>query len=228
MTARRRAGAPRRGALSRRTGEILAFIRSTQRRCGAPPTVREIGEHCGIRSTNGVHYHLSLLERERWILRRPGRARGIALLEGGARPRFDLPAAGGAPRISRPAGIPILGRIAAGGPLFAAEQVEGRLGAESLARLGPDFALRIQGTSMSGAGILPGDLVLVRQDPEPRDGEIVVALIGDEATVKRLAREPGRVLLKPENPDFEPIVVDASSPPLRFLGRVVGVYRELG
>ncbi|MBM3318502.1 MAG: repressor LexA, partial [Candidatus Eisenbacteria bacterium] len=124
-------------------------------------------------------------------------------------------------------GVPILGRVAAGGPLLAAENIEGHFDAGRLARLGGDFALRIQGESMRGAGILPGDIVLVRSDPEPGDGEIVVALIGDEATVKRFRREPGRVVLQPENPDYAPLVLDESSPPLRILGRVVGVYREL-
>jgi len=103
----------------------------------------------------------------------------------------------------------------------------GHLDGDSLARLGCDFALRVQGTSMIGAGILPGDLVLVRRDSAPPDGGIVVALIGDEATVKRLFREPGRVVLQAENPDFPPIVIDASSPPARILGRVMGVYREM-
>lgn len=207
--------------LAPRTGEILAYIRRTQSLLGAPPTVREIAAHFGIRSTNGVDYHLARLERQRLILRRRGRARGITLPaqpERSARGRRAFPD-------SR--ALPILGRIAAGGPLLAAENLEGSLDAGTLLRARPDFALRVQGESMRGAGILPGDLVLVQRDADPRDGEIVVALIGDEATVKRIYRERDRVVLRPENPDFEPIRIDESSPPLRLLGRVVGVYREM-
>jgi repressor LexA len=125
------------------------------------------------------------------------------------------------------AGIPILGRISAGGPLFAQENIEGRLGVEQLMRSQPDFALRVQGDSMRDAGILPGDVVLVRRTPDPHDGEIVVALIGDEATIKRLRRLRDRVELRPENPAYAPIIVTPESPPLRILGRVVGVYREM-
>ena len=106
-------------------------------------------------------------------------------------------------------------------------RVEGHVvDAERIARGGSDFALRVTGESMRDAGILPGDIVLVRQDPEPRNGEIVVAMIGDETTVKRFERQRGEIRLVPENPEFAPLIVTASSPTLRILGRVVGVYRE--
>jgi len=231
-------------SLPARTREIYAFIVHRQAAEGAPPTLREIGRRFGIRSTNGVHYHLQLLARAGWIRKRSARARGIRLGPrgpragwgmGGSRGReqsrstlqtsgADMVAAGDlAPPRS---GIPILGRIAAGGPVLAPEHVEGCLDAERIARGGSDFALRVTGESMRDAGILPGDIVLVRQDPEPRNGEIVVAMIGDETTVKRFERQRGEIRLVPENPEFAPLIVTASSPTLRILGRVVGVYRE--
>jgi repressor LexA len=193
--------------LSPKRREILAFIRRVQSTQGAPPTLREIGERFGILSTNGVRYHLDCLERAGAIQRRPGRARGIGL----PRPR-----------------VPILGRIAAGEPVFAAESAEGAFDPSLMSRNPPDFALRVRGDSMRDAGILEGDLVLVRRDPSPRNGEIVVAMIGDEATVKRFFREKRQIVLRPENPHFKPITVTETSPELQILGRVVGVYRDIG
>jgi len=193
--------------LSPKGREILAFIRRVQTTQGAPPTLREIGERFGIRSTNGVRYHLDCLERSGAIQRRPGRARGIGL----PRPR-----------------VPILGRIAAGEPVFAAESAEGAIDPDLLSHARPDFALRVRGDSMRDAGILEGDLVLVRRDPAPRNGEIVVAMIGDETTVKRFFRERRQIVLRPENPRFKPITVTEASPELQILGRVVGVYRDIG
>jgi repressor LexA len=194
--------------LSPRAREILAFIVRTQSASGAPPTLREIGARFRIRSTNGVRYHIDRLEREGALRRRPGRARGLT------------PARG--------AGIPILGRIAAGDPVAADENRDGVFDLARLERARPDFALRVSGESMRDAGILDGDLVLVRRDPSPRDGEIVVARIGEETTVKRFFREKRRVVLKPENPAFSPITVTETSPELQILGRVVGVIREIG
>jgi repressor LexA len=214
--------------LAERTREILAYIESTQQREGAPPTLREIGRRFGIRSTNGVHYHLEVLAREGLIRRMPGRARGIALPKvSGANAPARAPSASRRPGPRALERLPILGRIAAGGPLFAQENVEGHMDLEALMRSRPEFALRVQGDSMRDAGILAGDVVMVRSDPDPRDGEIVVALIGDEATVKRFFRKRGGIVLQPENPAYEPIQVTPDSPTLRILGRVVGVYREL-
>jgi repressor LexA len=243
MPVRARQRSPRTD-ISTRAQAILAFIESTQQNQGAPPTLREIGQRFGIRSTNGVHYHLELLAREGLIRRTRNRARGIALPKAGrayAHADALAHAPGHAPALTpdapRRAGsharplplerLPILGRIAAGGPLFAEENVEGHMDLESLMRSRPEFALRVQGDSMRDAGILAGDVVMVRPDPDPRDGEIVVALIGDEATVKRFFRKRGAIVLQPENPAYEPIEVTPDSPTLRILGRVVGVYREL-
>ncbi len=201
-----------------RAGEILSYIVRFQAEHGAPPTVREIGDRFGIRSTNGVSYYLDVLEKEGAIRRRRGRARGIEL-------RADL--------ISSPAeeetdnGIPILGGIAAGGPVVSEENLEGVLNTDHLNRGAPAFALRVTGDSMQDAGILNGDLVLVKAEPTPRNGDVVVAMIGEETTVKRFQRERGRVLLCPANEAYEPIPVTPRSPDLRILGKVVGVYREL-
>lgn len=194
--------------MSAKAKAILDFIVQTQATHGAPPTLREIGRRFGIRSTNGVRYHIDLLEREGLIRRRPGEARGA------------IPKAPFAP------GLPILGQIAAGSPVLAEENIDGRLDLERLGRAAPDFALRVRGDSMKEAAILDGDMVLVRRDPTPRNGEIVVALIGDESTVKRFYRRGKEVVLQPENAEFAPIVVTESSPELRILGKVVGVYRE--
>jgi len=197
-----------RGPLPPRAEEILAFIAGTQTARGAPPTFREIGQRFGIRSTNGVRYYIDLLERSGAIRRHPGKARGV-IPETPPRP-----------------GIPILGQIAAGRPVLAEENIEGSLDLVRLVRAAPDFALRVRGDSMKDAGILDGDMVLVRRDAAARDGEIVVAMIGDETTVKRFYRKGREVTLRPENPAHDPIVVTASSPELRILGKVVGVYRE--
>lgn len=204
---------------TRRAGEILSYIARFQADHGAPPTVREIGERFGIRSTNGVCYYLDLLEREGAIRRRRGQARGIIL----------NPVTSGSGRdAGRRGGVPILGRIAAGGPVLSEENIEGVLDNGRLGRCQPSFALRVSGESMRAAGILDGDLVMVKSESTPRNGDIVVAMIGDETTVKRFFRRKGRIVLEPENPEYEPIVVTPASPELRILGRVVGVYREFG
>ena len=202
--------------LPTRTRKIFDFLVHYQAEQGAPPTVREIGEHIGIRSTNGVCYHLDLLEKEGVIRRRRGHARGI----------FLNPDAIDATAGTEARGLPILGRIAAGKPLLAEEHVDGFLDSDRFSRRNPSFALRVTGDSMKDAGILDGDLVMVRETATPTNGDIVVAMIGDETTVKRFRRQRGQVVLLPENPEFEPIVVTATSPEFRILGKVVGVYRE--
>lgn len=202
-----------------RTEAILAYIVRFQADHGAPPTVREIGDHFSIRSTNGVCYHLDLLEREGLILRRKGHARGIQLSSEVLRAE---------PETAFATGLPIVGRIAAGGPVTAEENIEGFLDAQRLTSGSASFALRVVGDSMRDAGILDGDLVMVAPVAEPGNGEIVVAMLGDETTVKRLLKRAGRIVLQPENPAYDPIVVTRNSPELRILGKVVGVYRELG
>jgi repressor LexA len=233
---------------------ILEFIATSLRDRGYPPTIREIGEAFGIASTNGVRYHLDRLEQAGRIRRDRWTSRGIELqaIEGGERmaPRGAYPAttrprgAAAAPLASAAAGraaahhaaarhaasleIPILGRVAAGMPLLAEEHVEDTLVVDgSMVKPGKHFALRVRGDSMKDAGIFDGDLVIVRHDAPVRSGEIVVALIGEEATVKRYFPRRDRILLLPENEEFKPIEVRETDPEFRLAGKVVGVFRRL-
>ena len=194
-----------------RAGKILAFIQRFARENGYPPTIREIGEAFGISSTNGVRYYLNLLEKG-GHLKRSGRiSRGIGP---------TTPLAG--------PGIPILGRVAAGQPVLAEENHEGTL--ETLEMFGDPkglFALKVRGDSMIDAGILAGDYVVVRNQEHANAGEIVVALVGDEATVKYYRPREDSVELVPANPKYEPIVV-AEESDFRILGTVRGVIRTIG
>jgi len=197
--------------LNERAGKILAFIQGFTREHGFPPTIREIGEAFGISSTNGVRYYLTLLEKG-GHLKRSGRiSRGIG------------------PTVPQAAtGIPILGRVAAGQPILAEENHEGTL--ETMEIFGDRrglFALKVRGDSMIGAGILAGDYVVVRHQERANAGEIVVALVGEEATVKYYRPREDSVELVPANPKYEPIVV-AEESDFRILGTVRGVIRTIG
>jgi repressor LexA len=200
-------------ALTTRQQAILDWLRDEVDRRGVPPTIREIGEEFGIRSTKGVEDHLAALERKGAIRRERGKSRAIEVV---ARP--DLRGA----RM-----VPLLGRIAAGAPILAVENHAGRfILDESLVGGGETFLLRVQGDSMKDASILDGDLVVVRAQEAARSGDIVAARIGDEATVKRFEQTPRGIRLLPENDAHAPIDVDASDD-FSILGRVVGVYRRL-
>lgn len=194
-----------------RAAKILAFIQSSTREKGYPPTIREIGEAFGISSTNGVRYYLTMLEKG-GHLKRSGRiSRGI-----------------GPTGPAAVSGIPILGRVAAGQPILAEENHEGTL--ETSEVFGDPsglFALKVRGDSMIDAGILAGDYVIVRSQEDARAGEIVVALVGDEATVKYYRPREDSVELVPANPKYEPIVV-AEESDFRILGTVRGVIRTIG
>ncbi len=186
---------------------------------GYPPTVREIGEKVGLASPSTVHAHLANLERAGLLRRDPTKPRALELI--GRERREPQPAA--APDVVR---LPLLGEIAAGGPLLAEQNIEDYLPMPSRAR--GDFLLRVKGDSMVDAGILDGDLVIVQSTQDARNGEIVVALAGDdetadEATVKTFYREADRIRLQPENRSLEPIYARH----VQILGRVVGVFREL-
>lgn len=201
--------------LTARQRRILEFIRETVRERGYPPTVREIGEAVGLTSSSSVHSQLANLERLGLLRRDPTKPRAVTL----ARPatRADGVA------------IPLLGRIAAGGPILAQENVEDYLTVPvGFAEEADHFALRVRGDSMVGAGILDGDLVVVRRQDVAEDGDIVAALLPgpaeDEATVKRLRRRDGRVLLVPENTALEPFELPPGG---RILGKVVAVLRRL-
>lgn len=194
-----------------RQGEILTFIKGHCTRHGYPPTVREIAAGVGLSSPSTVHRHLERLEADGYLKRDPSKPRAMLVgLRGG---RVD-----DSPK--RPdTSLPLVGAVAAGAPILADEQVEDWLPAPFAA----DYLLRVKGDSMINAGILDGDLVAVKREDTARDGQIVVALLEDEATVKRMYREPGGVRLEAENPAYEPI----RGADIRVIGRVVGVMRDL-
>lgn len=197
------------GDLSDRQSEILAFISKHCAVSGYPPTVREIGLAVGLTSPSTVHAHLAKLEAGGHIRRDPTKPRAMLLSD-----RREEQAARDAPR-----GLPLLGAVAAGVPTLADEQIEDYVETP----FAGDFVLRVKGDSMINASILDGDLVVVKQQETAKNGEIVVARIDDEATVKRFFREKGHVRLQPENDAFEPIISDD----VYVLGKVVGVLRKL-
>jgi repressor LexA len=197
------------GDLSDRQSEILAFISKHCAVSGYPPTVREIGLAVGLTSPSTVHAHLAKLEAAGHIRRDPTKPRAMLLSD-----RREEKAAREAPR-----GLPLLGAVAAGVPTLADEQIEDYIETP----FAGDFVLRVKGDSMMNASILDGDLVVVKQQETAKNGEIVVARIDDEATVKRFFREKGHVRLQPENDAFAPIISDD----VYVLGKVVGVLRKL-
>src|ERR1700757_4290098 len=204
--------------LTGRQREIWSFLVEYVDRHGYPPTVREIGEAVGLASPSTVHAHLANLERAGLLRRDPTKPRALELV-GRSKP-------GAEPPLAELPKLPLLGQIAAGGPLLAEQNVEDEIAVPETLR--GDFLLRVKGESMIEAGILDGDVVVVRRAQDARDGEIVVALAGDdesadEATVKRFFRENGRIRLQPENSALEPIY----APYVEILGKVVGVFREL-
>jgi repressor LexA len=197
--------------LNDRAREILSFIQRFAREKGYPPTIREIGREYGISSTNGVRYYLNLLEKAGHLRRSERISRGI---EGMSKP-------------SPISGIPLLGRVAAGQPILAEESLEGTVEpGEMFGDRNGLFALRVRGDSMTGAGIMADDYVIVRSQESANAGEMVVALIGEEATVKYYRPARGRVELVAANPAYEPIVVDPHGG-FRILGVVRGVLRTV-
>jgi repressor LexA len=198
--------------LSKRQREIFDFIGRYLKQHGYPPTVREIGKAVGLHSSSTVHAHLAKLESRGLLKRDPTKPRAIELLVERAK------------RAVRPAGMPLVGTVAAGAPVLAEENIEDYLQVPAVigGETG-DFVLRIKGDSMVDAGILESDYVVVRPTETAEDGEIVVALLGDEATVKRFYRERDHVRLQPENATMEPIRSDEVS----IVGKVVGVFRRV-
>ena len=213
--------------LTARQQEIWNFLVEYVDRHGYPPTVREIGEHVGLASPSTVHAHLANLERAGLLRRDPTKPRALELIGRERREaRPDAQTVGSRGDQADVTRLPLVGQIAAGGPMLAEQHIEEYVPMPS--SLKGDFLLRVQGESMIDAGILDGDLVIVQRAQDARNGEIVVALAGDdesadEATVKTFYREEGRIRLQPENSSLEPIYAQH----VHILGRVVGVFREL-
>ena len=198
--------------LTKRQREIFDFISRYLSRHGYPPTVREIGKAVGLHSSSTVHAHLANLEKAGLLRRDPSKPRAIELLIDRAK------------RVVRSGGLPLVGQVAAGEPILAEENIEEYLDVpDVIGGEDGDYVLRVRGESMKDAGILEDDYVVVRPSDDADDGQIVVALIGDEATVKRIFHEDDHVRLQPENAAMEPIRTSEA----RVLGRVVGVFRSL-
>jgi repressor LexA len=203
-------------ALTERQSEILKLIRELTEVSGYPPTRAEIAERMGFRSVNAAEQHLRALEKKGAIEISSGASRGIRVREG--RP---------AGRLGRLLELPVIGRVAAGSPMLAEEHIQGRYQIDpNLFTPRADYLLKVRGMSMRDAGILEGDLLAVHRTAEVRTGQIVVARLADEVTVKRFRRRGHSVQLLPENPEFEPIEVDSRSEPLAIEGIAVGVIRN--
>ncbi len=228
--------------LTDRQLEVLRFIAREIEERGYPPTIREIGEALDIRSTNGVNDHLKALERKGYLTRDPVKSRALIPTPqarhalGEEPPSNVLPFARSVAPGARTGGgrlveIPIVGRVAAGQPILAQERIEDTVQVDAFL-LGTNkkvYGLRVQGDSMIGDGILPGDYIFVKKQLHADDGDIVVAMIDDEATVKRVYFEGDRVRFQPSNPRMAPIYVrETDFRSTMILGIVVGVYRKLG
>jgi repressor LexA len=198
--------------LTKRQQEIFDYVKQYVREHGYPPTVRDIGKAIGLTSSSTVHAHLANLEKLGLLRRDPTKPRAIEVLKDKAR------------QVVTPPGLPVVGQVAAGQPVLADENIEEYVPVPGIAG-GDDgeFVLRVKGDSMKDAGILEGDFVIVRRQETAGDGDIVVALVGEEATVKRFFREDDHVRLQPENETMEPIRTREA----QVLGRVVGLCRRV-
>jgi len=200
--------------LTQRQERLLRFIETSLAKHGYVPSLQEMADAMKISSLQGVKDHLSAIERKGYIRRFPGRRRAIEVTQS------VVPLEGT---------IPILGKVAAGRPLLAVENREGELSlGPALLGKGTHFALRVQGDSMIEAGIEENDFVIVRQQDDANPGEVVVALLGEEVTVKRLRKKGKALFLEAANPAYEPIPLTSQSPTARILGVVVGMYRGIG
>lgn len=209
--------------LTKRQQEIFDFIRSYSEKNGYPPTVRDIGKAVGLASSSTVHAHLSNLEKLGVLRRDPTKPRALELLDRATRSAGS--AVQGAIDKVRPGGLPVVGAVAAGSPVLAEENIEEYVQVPQAAGGEEgEYVLKVRGDSMVDAGILEGDYVVVQRRDEARDGEIVVALVGDdEATVKRYFRESDHIRLQPENASMDPILAED----VQILGRVVGLFRSV-
>jgi repressor LexA len=201
--------------LTKRQQEIFEFIKRYSASYGYPPTVRDIGKAVGLASSSTVHAHLANLEKVGLLRRDPSKPRAIELLDR---------AADAMKAVVRPPGLPLVGQVAAGQPILAEENIEDYVSVPTIAGGGDgEYVLRIRGDSMKNAGILEGDYVVVRKQESAKNGDIVVALVGEEATVKRFFKESDHVRLQPENETMEPIRTREA----KVIGRVVGLFRSV-
>lgn len=208
---------PDSGGLTDRQRRILEVIQEAVRDRGFPPTIREIGEACGLTSPSSVSHQLATLEKKGYLKRDPKspRAIDVVLPDSDFSPAHELPTA---------AYVPLVGQIAAGGPILAQESIESIYALpKEIVGNGETFMLKVVGDSMIDAAICHGDLVVVQKQPDADNGDIVAALLDDEATVKTLKRKDGHVWLMPQNPDYQPINGDQA----RIMGKVVAVIRKI-
>ena len=202
--------------LTERQQSVYRFIVDTLHLRGYPPTVREIGDHFDMKSTGSVRDHLAALEKKGFIRREANTSRGIELVHDQDRPGANTRS------------IPLIGQIAAGTPVLAEQNQEEMLTVDNnlVGRGGTIFALRVKGDSMRDAGILDGDVVLIRQQAHAENGEVVAALVGEEATVKSYFREKNHIRLQPANEAYAPITVTPQEGEVAILGKVVGLTRN--
>ena len=201
------------GPISDKQAQILEYIKDQIMEKGYPPAVREICEAVHLKSTSSVHSHLATLEKRGYILRDPTKPRAIEICDD----NFQM-------LRTETASLPVVGRVAAGEPILAEQNIESYfpVPAEYVPR-GESFVLKVHGTSMINAGIMDGDYIFVNSCRNAENGEIIVALIDDSATVKRFYKEEGHIRLQPENDEMEPIIVEDC----QILGKVFGVYRVM-
>lgn len=209
--------------LTKRQQQIFDFILSNIDKFGYPPTIPEIQHKFSFKSPNAAQDHLEALERKGYIARRPHKSRGLEILNGKISKDNTISADDNITE------VPIVGSVSAGMPILAQENIEGSIFVDKIISRNNRgmFALRIKGTSMVNAGILDGDFVLVHQQPTAEQGEIVVALIEDEATVKRFYKDKNKIKLKPENDTMEPIIIDPEENDVTIIGKVQGVVRKV-
>jgi repressor LexA len=205
------------GELTREQQRVMSFILSYREENGFPPTVREIAVALGYRSPNNVRQHLRLIEQKGFLRLLSGKARGIEI---------TTPLSAAEEYDKEETGVPLIGSVAAGSPITAIENVDGYVTLDrSIFKGGGLFALRIKGDSMTGMGILNGDIVVVRKKSEARHGEVVVVIIDGDATLKRFVTESGEIRLRAENPAYDDIILDPGSS-IQVAGKLVGVIRK--
>jgi len=209
--------------LTNRQRKIFEFILLNIEKFGYPPSIPEVQKKFSFKSPNAVQDHLEALKRKGYIARRPHKSRGIEILN-----RTHLKRNNGSVN-DNPIEVPIIGKVSAGSPILAQENIEGTIFVDKSITTHAKgiFALRVKGESMINAGIFDGDFVLVRQQPVAEQGEMVVVLIEDEATVKRFYKEKDKIRLQPENDTMEPIIVDPKVDNVKIIGKIEGVIRKI-